>query len=83
MDEENRTPDEQPGDVTGSTPPSEAPAPNEAEPVPERLRATMDDLGRRLQADDDDIVREYEQRYYGTREEPEVSAMPFPRPQGI
>ena len=80
MDEENRTPDEQPGDVTGSTPPPEAPAANEAVPVPDRLRAAMDDLGRRLQADDDEIVREYEQRYYGTREEPEVSAAPIPSP---
>lgn len=57
MDEVNRTPDEQPGDVSDSV------------PVPERLRAAMNDLEQRLNADDDDIVREYEQRYYGARKE--------------
>lgn len=80
MDEEKRTPDEQPGDISENTPPSEVGAANEAAPVPDRLRATMDDLGQRLQVDDDEIVREYEQRYYGTREESEVSAAPIPSP---
>jgi len=69
MEDENRTPDEQPGDVAGSTPEAPAGAEGESAPVPERLRATMDDLEKRLKADDDDIVREYEERYYGTRKE--------------
>jgi len=73
MDEVNRTPDEQPdeqpGDVAGQIPPPEIGAENEAVPVPSRLRAAMDDLEQRVDAEDDAIVREYETRYFGSREE--------------
>lgn len=79
MDELNRTPDEQPGDVVDSTPPAEPNADSDRAPVPERLRAAMDDLGQRLSADDDEIVREYEERYYGTRKE-RVAEVAVPSP---
>lgn len=69
MDEVNRTPDEQQGDVPDGSPEANAAAENESAPVPERLRAAMDNLEKRLNADDDDIVREYEERYYGARKE--------------
>lgn len=76
MDEVNRTPDGQPDDVAGQAPPPETGADNEAAPVPARLRAAMDELEQRVNADDDAIVREYEARYFGTEERLAEAAEP-------
>ncbi len=71
MDDLNRTPDEP--DATDPAAPADSGASNEAVPVPPRLRAAMKQLEQRVD-EVDAVVREYEQRYYGTREEPAIEA---------
>lgn len=71
MDDLNRTPDEL--DATDSAAPADSSASNEAVPVPSRLRAAMEQLEQRVD-EVDAVVREYEQRYSGTREEPVIEA---------
>jgi len=82
MDEENRTPDVLTGEGAAQVPPVED-AGGEGVPVPARLRAAMDQLEARVEAGDDDaLVREYEQRYFGTPEERLAGpAVPAPAPR--
>lgn len=68
MNDQGRIDDQRP--VNNSEPPRDEPQqPHEGVPIPSRIRDTVNDMRQRLgsnPAHDDDIVGEYESRYYGT-----------------
>ncbi len=55
--------------IIPTEPPADHSAEGDAEPIPPHLRRAVADLARRVEQDasgDDDVVREYEERYYGS-----------------
>jgi uncharacterized Tic20 family protein len=69
MDDQDRTADQNPGDAN-NMPPTEHRIEGDAVPIPDKIREAVDEVRRRAKEEATrgrDIVREYEERYYGRR----------------